>query len=1100
MILRGFLLFLALAGFTSQLYCQQITTDNYSAIILDLDTQKPVIDAHVIVANSTVSTHSDPSGIFSIAGSVAAGQDIIISHVGYNLMDYTLPIEISGLDSIWIEPKSEVVNVTIKTEKTDIKKKRLKIFEKDLFGTWQNSKKMTLLNPEAVLFEERGDSLIAYATDFIKIRNEFLGYNVLFYLKEYLHTDELTRYNGKAFFEELDAKKNKSKKFVKRRRSYKENGRAAFFKSILQNQIENSNFKTTYNDKNLSEHLASQHLLYKTTMKGVYGILANGIFKIEFDHKDNTLFPKNGLILFNDEGQVLNERELSASGVWNKRTLTELLPIDFEETITQIDETLFSNKVYSIAELRKMGNELHKANNQDPLIQELKLNTDRLLYQTTEEISISALVLNHRTQTPMTESEIIHFELLNEQKEIIKRKTRQLNKGISQVKMSIPDTTVRGQYYVRAFTDYMLNFDHGLIPHKPIGIGMIHYPVIPETNINDSIQISLYPDGGRLMSGESSRIVFRATDPIGNPVEYVGKIKEIKTGQVFDLKTISDGWGLFYIRTSQPTEFYIEDDTKFNISITNNKLSEFSDVAILVSSHHEDYFSISFIGLDSISDSKLMLKFKGQDLHSILNCKSGTAYKLSKDFLPHGHIALELFDQSDNLLASRWVNNGIEDLDYKYTISKNYSFFYPRQKANFTLKIDSTDALNFKDLNWQSKVVHSEYDPDLRKKINSKRFKSNTERRILDLSLNSYTLNQLIASAYQIDAQDLKIRQRNSLSLKGQAIDADTKEGKKSKVNISSLSSEFYFDEVSTEENGFFEFDSIPFLKNVSFLVQARSIDSEGEAFEEGNRDVNIVFIEKGGLVDENKIILNKIEGLIDQDSIIELAGDTLAQNQFALSQEIEEIVVKSKKINTYDRYGVHNLAEMDWIRKDARPRNILSTLYPRTTFRNDPDNPQSYLAMSRGKWLPVFLIVNGDLQFTPARFENLIADQIMFIGLFRTPEAVNVVIQTNPGFLSREEIKLKSIGVKDYTFQETIETEDFKDFNPNTDLLSKDSKDLRKTIDWDPYFQLDKTGKGTLDFFTSDVTGTYKIEFSTMHPVYGEIVIKDYFEVAGKE
>lgn len=1095
--------FLILISYQLSLAQESSSSHLYEGILLDVETLAPIQGAHIILANSTVSGYSDTKGHFEINTSNSYATDLIVSHISYELVEHQITQSSSMRDTLYLKLKSVVVNVTVNSKRTDLKEKRLKIFENDVFGK-KRKRKISLQNPEALLFEERGDSLFAYANELLQIKNEELGYDILFLLNDYVHTEERTVYNGKAFFKELEDNQRKLKKYAKARHKYQDNGIKEFFKSILDKTVDNSSFKYFLDDRfgigNRQVNLESlDGSLFKTDTENVFALLSSKTIYVKNKHGNSSINPTHGIILFNKDGIILNPNDIKISGVWNNTRLNEILPNDFNPRERLVDYSLFENKKYSIAELRRKAHELTYKTNRKPLIQEVIIETDKLHFQPGDVISVASFLIDHRTQSMLTGKEIIHFDLVDSSQNIIFNRIRMVENGLAELRIPLSDTIQSGAYWIRAYTDYMLNFDHANIPYKIIGVNTVYNPV-RQNNYVDSLLITLYPDGGTLIKDVDNRIAFHVRDNKGKQENYSGRIIEIKTGETIDIKTLVNGWGLFYFNPSDTAHFVLAQDSIKQTALKNSRFDTLSQIGINIATHNKEYFGLSILSSLPQDSLYLQIKHKGQAIHDIYPFDAERVYQLSTEYLPKDFILVELRDQNMILLSKRWIDNRDDKLqNVNYSIGKNYAYYYPDQKAEIQIQLDSQYIDGFEDLNWVAKVVHSEYDPLQMPKEN----KSHDIQPaiIKELAANKYELSHLVKDAYKMSFSDLSISRRKQLNLSGHTRHIETDERKKSIVSIYSLSDSFFNAEATTDNSGNFSFDHIPFLRNTNFIVQARNIELGQTTFEDGERNVNIYFDDNMALVDTQEFGLPKLEGLkLVSDSTIQYRDSINRADYFAMVGEIEEVFIRGKSYNNSNRSGLRNVTDIDWIPKTTPVINFVNKLFPSKNIKRKT-NTSGLSAMNNYSilvktwptgfaWVPLTVVINGQVQFNHSRLEVLEFDQIISVGLFGSA----LVLVTYPNYDSRSNRQLQNTGISNYVFENTFDHPEFVDYIPDAPLVN-----YTTTADWSTDFKLDDCGFGTLDFYTNPIIGEYKIELTTVHPDYGLVKLIDYFEVIEK-
>jgi hypothetical protein len=130
--------------------------------------------------------------------------------------------------------------------------------------------------------------------------------------------------------------------------------------------------------------------------------------------------------------------------------------------------------------------------------------------------------------------------------------------------LELKDSLPQGLYTIRAYTDWMSNFDPAFFYHftfplyattltpvkeRPVkgkapATAPPRRPAAPAA-IPPGIDIQFLPEGGDQVQDVLSTIAFRATDQHGLPVDVSGKIVDDLDTTVVEFKTVHDGMGLF---------------------------------------------------------------------------------------------------------------------------------------------------------------------------------------------------------------------------------------------------------------------------------------------------------------------------------------------------------------------------------------------------------------------------------------------------------------------------------------------------------------------------------------------------------------------------
>jgi len=106
---------------------------------------------------------------------------------------------------------------------------------------------------------------------------------------------------------------------------------------------------------------------------------------------------------------------------------------------------------------------------------------------------------------------------------------------------------------IRAYTKWMLNDDPAFLYRRQL---LINHPSVKTTSPPVSkTTVAVFPEGGYLIQGLQSRIAFKATNTIGNPVFIKGAIADETNSIIDSLEVLHDGMGSFFL-TAKPQHQY----------------------------------------------------------------------------------------------------------------------------------------------------------------------------------------------------------------------------------------------------------------------------------------------------------------------------------------------------------------------------------------------------------------------------------------------------------------------------------------------------------------------------------------------------------------
>ena len=322
--------------------------------VIDKDTKKPVAFASVILNNTMVGAQTADDGSFTL-NNVRSGQyDMLISFIGYTTYHQTIMVY-GNIDLHDIEISAQ--SIALKEVRIGIDKhwaEHYAIFKREFIGQSDNAPQCRILNPHAVDFDYDGDTgeLTAFASVPLIIINKALGYKIKYTLDTFtinLETGALY-YAGSSYFEYLRGRPGQRKKWKANRLAAYLGSSMHFLRSAIVGKVSEDGFavkrlirtpkpdykngatgpyKQTLVDTLL--HLADYGR--STTQKGEYALQFDDCLYITYKNgplQATTLTFTAPYAYFDNNGIVINPRDVLMQGGWADSRIAELLPQDYD--------------------------------------------------------------------------------------------------------------------------------------------------------------------------------------------------------------------------------------------------------------------------------------------------------------------------------------------------------------------------------------------------------------------------------------------------------------------------------------------------------------------------------------------------------------------------------------------------------------------------------------------------------------------------------------------------------------------------------------------------------------------------------------------------
>ncbi len=335
------------------------------SVLIDSTTGSPVADAFVFFSNTSTGTISSQDGIFTLPFKNGTDVFLVVSHINYQTLTLAIPEDKKVPDTIYLASNSLLLAEVVVGKKAvpRIRRQRENAFIRAFIGSQRA--KITLINPQVLLFWENEDTLIAQADQPLVIRNELLGYSVTYFLDDFrLHPNGDVQFEGNAFFEELESSGKEMAQFKRNRLRAYQNSPQYVFDHLITGQLDSSVYKIGFSRRLADQSfelydllnpsdLIVDSILNTTTIqcKGYFTVVNKGIRvssssqkaklptasfgevkQTPISYETSYLHPKTNRIILDKNGAILNQKDIEEYGYWATIRTSSLLPNDYATT------------------------------------------------------------------------------------------------------------------------------------------------------------------------------------------------------------------------------------------------------------------------------------------------------------------------------------------------------------------------------------------------------------------------------------------------------------------------------------------------------------------------------------------------------------------------------------------------------------------------------------------------------------------------------------------------------------------------------------------------------------------------------------------------
>ncbi|OCX53494.1 hypothetical protein BEL04_04115 [Mucilaginibacter sp. PPCGB 2223] len=204
------------------------------------------------------------------------------------------------------------------------------------------------------------------------------------------------------------------------------------------------------------------------------------------------------------------------------------------------------------------------------LFEKVYLHTDRDYYSANDDVWFKAYLVDAQTNQLVNSSNNLHVELLTPQGQVFDNEVVYLKNGTGTGDFKLTDSIPAGNYRLRAYTNWQLNFGSSFIFEKnlivynrkvnerPITINASgkKLPVIPPAlKQNGGPVIRFFPEGGSMVENVAGLVAFKAEDPSGKTVAVKGNLVSSTGDTLSRFESVSQGMGSF-VFIPEPNKTY----------------------------------------------------------------------------------------------------------------------------------------------------------------------------------------------------------------------------------------------------------------------------------------------------------------------------------------------------------------------------------------------------------------------------------------------------------------------------------------------------------------------------------------------------------------
>ncbi len=301
--------------------------------------------------------------------------------------------------------------------------------------------------------------------------------------------------------------------------------------------------------------------------------------------------------------------------------------------------------------------------------EKMHIHFDKQQYNPEETVWYKVYIMTGNDLSPLSKN--VYVEWYDDAGKLMRQTVAPLFQATAKGSFDIPANYKGNFVHLKAYTRWMLN-DSLFLYEKDIVIN--NGKAVAPKNTNNPTFVNIFPEGGNLVYGLTSRVAFKATNKNGIPVLIRGILQKDQKETIDTLKVKHDGMGSFSFQPIEGAKYNLKwvDDKGVvgltDVPVANNTGAVFNvktnnEKAIVVvsrtSNAGEAYHNLQLIvHMNQELVYKVAIKMKDRLAQRI---------ELPIDELPTGILQFSLFDNNLIPIAERivFVNNHLHEFNVK---------------------------------------------------------------------------------------------------------------------------------------------------------------------------------------------------------------------------------------------------------------------------------------------------------------------------------------------------------------------------------------------------------------------------------------------------
>lgn len=493
------------------------------------NSNQPISSVNVYISGSSIGTSTNNVGRFTLKNIKPGHYDLIVSHINYEMVYRQVKISNQSVDLGIIRTKELSIDLAtvVVNQKQDKKwNKHFKTFKTFLLGEHYKNKNIAIPDSYNADFNIENRMISASYPFQLNIINTYTGFEIFYAVEAFQIGKKGPQYIlGYPRFTELQPNNDQQKNEWQQNRfdAYRGSVRH-FFYALLNDALENNGFKaqltnTIIADKDqavsetnrytvMDRHSKFKELLtiHETENPAILRIKFKDYLRIQYLNemgKDrlgqfSMLQSPEGYIDVYKNGIPVNPTSFYIYGHLASEGIYESLPTDYSFNDAK------QSGLSETSPLTETANKLLKHVTEYP-VEKVYLHLAKPYLAYNEVMWFQAYVVAGPEHIPTPLSQNLTVELLDENLEKIDQQELFVENGMAIGDFLIADSLESETFYLRAYTDWMLNFDEDFIELRK-------FEIVDKTEASPKPKptplLRFFAEGGNLVQGLNAQLAF----------------------------------------------------------------------------------------------------------------------------------------------------------------------------------------------------------------------------------------------------------------------------------------------------------------------------------------------------------------------------------------------------------------------------------------------------------------------------------------------------------------------------------------------------------------------------------------------------------------